>query len=1083
MFFLNDEGKNIRNSTIRLSRGKTECRAERVYIAVSPQAHTHLNGFSSINLKFHFLFQDNIRDKLTPLEVEMRFNMRENYYPGQQQQRRRRAALEPVIDQNRGTIQRDSINIQKNCGPDNVCIPDLRLTVKTVDTYILGSKDLLVFEVLISNHNEDAFEAGFFMTVPSGLNFRKIERVGDVRDTPITCTAPSAATNNTLKCDIGNPLPRDKVAHFKVILLPAQKQGMAPTYSFFMEANSTNAEAEGTGYDNVIKKEVGILVETNLSVKGVSIDEELLYNTTDYVALQNATDENQIGPQVVHIYEIRNGGPSTIDEAEVYFLWPHQTVNGDSLLYLLNQPETTKNMQCEWSDNANPRNLALDKSLVEKSFLVSQGAIEKSSSSSSWSASSSSSSSSSGHAQSGRGQSGHAVGGGQSGHAVGGGRVFTAEEERRRLDEEETRESSGDASDIHRQRAHQAAQEQFGAGSIGNYDQSSSSSWRASGSPVVYTASRNRTTFSDRDGRVHVTEFSTESYGNLRSQPTIQIPRNNLHIAGAFGTAGGGSSSSSGASVRRLEDFSAEGSVSKDLSALQSRTQATAGRRRMMSQQDGEPSRPDLITGVSQLDKVGQGGHGFQAGGLELNTLGTHDNADEDIRQRGNAASAGLRYGGASYQQHNGGGSGTYGRSVGTENSQSGSFQQSSSSSSRSSNSQQSAGRTASSTGGSSGGGTGYYQSASSFDATGEPDIVDNFNPDPEYYDEIDTPPDNQLHVTAQQLPSHHIQSHHLPSHNFNADQFGSQHYTNRLRRDANDAINFSDLELRKRLSCDNSQCAYIRCTTKKLETDNSAWIALRMRLVTETVKLVSQSSFNITLYQKLISQFEFEGRAKCAIESDDNGRVASVQSAIHRWATRETAEGARSENPSHSHTRTKARYCAIVDYHFVGMHRCHHSVAAHLPPLQGTYMPLIRLSKQIHSTDNTYFVLNVSHSVASSNEIARIIQSNDNHSIGIMAITATHIYRDETKRTIYRARETDEEAFCWELINLCIAEQRFSVFLFNMKFVRTICFGIFYFIFWILFARKKKKKNTFFIEFIHQHNTHMRYANVCMWN
>lgn len=34
MFFLNEEGKNIRNSSIRLSRGKTECRAERVYIVV-----------------------------------------------------------------------------------------------------------------------------------------------------------------------------------------------------------------------------------------------------------------------------------------------------------------------------------------------------------------------------------------------------------------------------------------------------------------------------------------------------------------------------------------------------------------------------------------------------------------------------------------------------------------------------------------------------------------------------------------------------------------------------------------------------------------------------------------------------------------------------------------------------------------------------------------------------------------------------------------------------------------------------------------------------------------------------------------
>lgn len=35
LFFLNEEGKNIRNSTMRLDRGRTECRTERVYIAVS----------------------------------------------------------------------------------------------------------------------------------------------------------------------------------------------------------------------------------------------------------------------------------------------------------------------------------------------------------------------------------------------------------------------------------------------------------------------------------------------------------------------------------------------------------------------------------------------------------------------------------------------------------------------------------------------------------------------------------------------------------------------------------------------------------------------------------------------------------------------------------------------------------------------------------------------------------------------------------------------------------------------------------------------------------------------------------------
>lgn len=526
----------------------------------------------------------------------MRFNMREN---SQRSERQPRSVLGPIIDQNRGTTERDSINIQKNCGSDNVCIPDLRLEVKSVDTYLLGSKDLLVFDVKVSNVGEDAFEAGFFMTVPDGMNFRKIERIGDVRDTPITCTAPSPVTNHTLKCDIGNPLSTGKVAHFKVILLPATKKGIAPKYDFFMVANSTNAEVEGTEFDNNYKKTVGISVETNLSVKGVSIDEEILYNTTDFVALENATHENQIGPQVVHIYEIRNGGPSVIEEAEVFFLWPYETLSGDPLLYLLSKPETTRNVKCELSQFVNVRGVELDRALMEKSYLVSQGAVEKSSLNSATSFQS-------------------------TGYAVGGNTQKITEEEKRRFEEEENRESTGDASYIHQQRAQQAAQEQGVGGSA--YSQHSAS-WSSSG-PATYSNRLNQSKYSP--------EYNSQQHSqNFQSSSSQQYSNPSVYRAGAFG---GGSSG-----VRKIDDFSAEGSVNQDLSGTRSQiatsqnaaTQSTTsqGRRRMMSQQDGEPYRPDLIRGVSQYENKDN----FQVGTVELNTLG-RDNVDDEIRRHGNAA-------------------------------------------------------------------------------------------------------------------------------------------------------------------------------------------------------------------------------------------------------------------------------------------------------------------------------------------------------------------------------------------------------------------------------------------------------------
>lgn len=77
----------------------------------------------------------------------------------------------------------------------------------TVDKFLLGSRDPLEIEVLISNFGEDAFESGFYMTIPTTLNYKKIEKIGD---TIITCTPPSSSTN-TLKCDIGNPLSSQRI--------------------------------------------------------------------------------------------------------------------------------------------------------------------------------------------------------------------------------------------------------------------------------------------------------------------------------------------------------------------------------------------------------------------------------------------------------------------------------------------------------------------------------------------------------------------------------------------------------------------------------------------------------------------------------------------------------------------------------------------------------------------------------------------------------------------------------------------------------------------------------------------------------
>lgn len=351
MFFINDENKNIRNSTMRLYRGKSECKTEAVYIA------------------------DGIRDKLTSLEVEMKYSIRQasTAYTTSTVSRRKRSTLDPVLDENRGTVQRDTINIAKNCGKDNICIPDLRLDVKTSDSYLLGANESLIVEVYISNNGEDAFESNFFMTIPKGLNYKSTKQIGESLDTSYTCTAPSYQTNNTLKCDLGNPLPAGKTVNFKVIMEPTKRGGkksIEPFYDFYMEVNSTNEEADGGQFDNSLRKTVAIFVESDLSISGGSNPAEFHYNVSLFKNyLNSSTLEAEIGPQIVHIYDVRNNGTTTIEEIVVFIQWPARTLEGDDLMYLLNQPETLGPVQCDPSPYVNHASLQLDRGLKTKSYL------------------------------------------------------------------------------------------------------------------------------------------------------------------------------------------------------------------------------------------------------------------------------------------------------------------------------------------------------------------------------------------------------------------------------------------------------------------------------------------------------------------------------------------------------------------------------------------------------------------------------------------------------------------------------------------------------------------------------------------
>ncbi|CAG0916768.1 unnamed protein product [Notodromas monacha] len=333
MFFINYEGRNKFRRTFTLIKGATDCDTGHAYI------------------------KDGIRDKLTPIVGTATFKLSEltPFMRG----------LRPIV----GPVHsfEDAITIQRNCGGDDVCIPDLQLSaVLNRESYLVGSGDNIEMDVKVFNGGEDSFETTAFLTMPSGVNYVKIERLDTNHGIPVFCS-PNLS-QRIVKCDIGNPLPAYQQVRFNIIVHPQAIQGdrenLLKALEFMLTVNSTNPDDESFAADNMRKISVPLRVEAELLVSGVQEPETVTYNRSNYKK-DSWKSEKEVGPQVVHRYIVENRGPSDINEAVAFIVWPTYASNGDYLLYLMEQPEVEGPGWCRKVKNVNPLNLELFKEKIQ----------------------------------------------------------------------------------------------------------------------------------------------------------------------------------------------------------------------------------------------------------------------------------------------------------------------------------------------------------------------------------------------------------------------------------------------------------------------------------------------------------------------------------------------------------------------------------------------------------------------------------------------------------------------------------------------------------------------------------------------
>uniref|UniRef100_A0A7E4WBD7 Integrin_alpha2 domain-containing protein n=1 Tax=Panagrellus redivivus TaxID=6233 RepID=A0A7E4WBD7_PANRE len=309
---------------------------------------------------------DTIRDKISPITVSVNYTYVEKRLAGD--------LLEPAVDTTLPEAFTTDLIIEKDCGEDNVCIPDLQMTAKSSkEKFTLGTSDQsIIANVTVRNSGEASYLSQLYITIPPGFEYSGIEKYETKQS--ISCTPADAAANLDKSyefiCDIGNPLPANERVDFGVKLTGTNVDTSQEKVEIKLKVNSTNEEEPGKDKDNTITISVPLEINAQLSLVGRSNPEQVDYSIRNRTKGAEETFDFQVGPLVSHLYQVTNRGPSGIKRATLDIFWPSFSEQGKHLLYLIDNilVSDSQKAKCriQQGKNINPESLVISNQHIPK---------------------------------------------------------------------------------------------------------------------------------------------------------------------------------------------------------------------------------------------------------------------------------------------------------------------------------------------------------------------------------------------------------------------------------------------------------------------------------------------------------------------------------------------------------------------------------------------------------------------------------------------------------------------------------------------------------------------------------------------
>ncbi|XP_029444681.1 integrin alpha-8 [Rhinatrema bivittatum] len=304
--------------------------------------------------------ESEFRDKLTPIGVSLNYSLDENASSDGM-------SLKPILNRYGETIIREQAYILVDCGDDNMCIPDLKLSAKSdKHQLIIGEEDHIMIIVNAKNEGEGAYEAELQIQMPQEADY-----VGDERNIEglrsLSCDYIVENVTRVVVCDLGNPMVAGTNLSAGLRFAVQRLENASSSINFDLHIKSSNKDNPNS---NLVSLHINISAVAQVEITGVSHPTKIVLPFQNWEPKGKPTEEGDLGALVQHTYELHNIGPSAISETLLHVGWPFSS-RDEFLLYIFHI-QTTGPLQCQTSTAINPlqiKSTALQDTTEPSAFL------------------------------------------------------------------------------------------------------------------------------------------------------------------------------------------------------------------------------------------------------------------------------------------------------------------------------------------------------------------------------------------------------------------------------------------------------------------------------------------------------------------------------------------------------------------------------------------------------------------------------------------------------------------------------------------------------------------------------------------